>query len=247
MKTIFLGTNGWFTTKTGNTTCILIDSKDYYIVLDAGNGIYKLDKYIKENKQIYLFISHFHADHISGLQMLSLFRFRQGLKIYIQKNAKQIFNIFMNLPFTFALDKAPYKIEVNEITEGEHLIPFKVTAKKLEHPVPCFGYRFELDGKIIAYATDTAVCDNDLKLAQNADLLIHECANPPSDMLSNNGHSAPYETAKLAKDANVKKLVLMHFAANVYTTLVQRKNAENRALEVFKKTTASYDDMEMEL
>jgi len=71
MKIVFLGTNGWYTTPTGNTPCILIDSKDQYVVFDAGNGIYKLDKYITEDKPISLFITHFHLDHVSGLHTLS--------------------------------------------------------------------------------------------------------------------------------------------------------------------------------
>jgi len=55
MKVIFLGTNGWYDTKTGNTPCVLIDTKTHYIILDAGDGIYKLDKYITTQKPIYLF------------------------------------------------------------------------------------------------------------------------------------------------------------------------------------------------
>ena len=56
----FLGTNGWYSSKTGLTPCVLIDSKEGYIVLDAGEGIQKLDKYITDDKKpIYLFLSHF--------------------------------------------------------------------------------------------------------------------------------------------------------------------------------------------
>ena len=77
MKIIFLGTNGWFSTPTGNTPCILIDAKDHYVIFDAGNGIYKIDKYITEEKPISLFISHFHLDHVSGLHNLDKVIFSQ--------------------------------------------------------------------------------------------------------------------------------------------------------------------------
>lgn len=43
MRIIFLGTNGWYDTQTGNTICILMESNDYYFILDAGNGLYKAD------------------------------------------------------------------------------------------------------------------------------------------------------------------------------------------------------------
>lgn len=52
MKIIFLGTNGWYDTKTGNTICTLIETDNEYIILDAGNGIYKIDKYIKKIRRI---------------------------------------------------------------------------------------------------------------------------------------------------------------------------------------------------
>src|SRR3989344_686940 len=247
MKIIFLGTNGWYTTDTGNTTCVLIDSRDYYIVFDAGNGIYKLDRYITVNKQIYLFLSHFHVDHISGLQTLLRFKFHQGIKIYIQEDGKRAFNTFMDHPFTFSLDRLPYKTELNELSEGEHRIPFKVTARKLQHVETCFGYRLELDGKTVTYATDTGVCENDYLLAKNADLLIHECANPVSDKSSTNGQTGPSEAAKLAKDANVKKLVMMHFSADMYKKLEQRKEAEKKAREIFKNTFAASDGQEIDL
>ena len=49
MKLHFLGTNGWFDTRSGNTLSVLLDTDKAYIVFDAGGGFYKLDGYIKEN------------------------------------------------------------------------------------------------------------------------------------------------------------------------------------------------------
>ena len=47
MKITFLGTNGWYDSATGNTPSALIDTKDYYIILDAGFGIHKLNDLLK--------------------------------------------------------------------------------------------------------------------------------------------------------------------------------------------------------
>ncbi len=73
MKITFLGTNGWYDTSTGNTICILVETDKYNIVLDAGNGLYKIDRYISSEKPVYLFLSHFHLDHIIGLHILGKF------------------------------------------------------------------------------------------------------------------------------------------------------------------------------
>ena len=77
MKVTFLGTNGWYDTDTGNTLCILIESERAFIVLDAGNGIWKLDRSINDRKPIYLFLSHFHLDHVIVLHVLNIFNFAQ--------------------------------------------------------------------------------------------------------------------------------------------------------------------------
>ena len=71
MEVVFLGTPGWYDTKTGNTTCVLVESKEHLIILDAGNGIHKVDQYHQGQKPVSLFLSHFHLDHIAGLHILN--------------------------------------------------------------------------------------------------------------------------------------------------------------------------------
>src|SRR4030042_1522045 len=117
MKITFLGTNGWYDTNTGNTICILIETNQYIIILDAGNGLHKIDKFIRFDKPAFLFLSHFHLDHIEGLHVLSKFRF-PSLTIFGQKGTKAALNIIVNEPFTVPLDKLPYPVEVRELSPG---------------------------------------------------------------------------------------------------------------------------------
>jgi len=161
MKITFLGTNGWFDTETGNTVSTLIETKDYFIVLAAGNGFYKLDKYIKNEKPIYLFLSHFHLDHIIGLHTKNKFNFKQGINIYGQKGTKDILNKIINQPFTipFKDKEMLYNIGVYELPEEINDLPFSVEFKYLSHWSPCLGYRFKLEEKIVSYCVDTAPCE----------------------------------------------------------------------------------------
>ena len=46
MRVIFLGTNGWYDTETGNTICTLVQTERYDILLDAGNGIHRAEHYL---------------------------------------------------------------------------------------------------------------------------------------------------------------------------------------------------------
>lgn len=247
MKITFLGTNGWYDTETGNTVCALIDADKYYIILDAGNGFYKLDRYISSKKPIYLFISHFHLDHIIGLHILNKFSFSQGMHIYGQVGTKETLDKIINVPFTIPLSKLPVKVDVHELSEGMHNIPFLFECRLLRHSSKCIGYRFELDGKTVAYVPDTGACENAVKLARNADLVIAECSFKSGQSNAEWPHLNPEEAAQIATEANAKKLALLHFDANIYKTLQEREKAEEAAREIFGKTHVAVDNMTIKI
>ena len=100
MKVVFLGTNGWYDTDTGSTVSILVESRDNYIILDAGFGIYKLIKQLKDDKPISLLLSHLHLDHIIGLHTLPIFNLPQGIDIYLPKRFEYELRKFLRRPFT---------------------------------------------------------------------------------------------------------------------------------------------------
>jgi len=82
----------------------------------------------------------------------------------------------------------------------------------------CFGIRFEAEGKSIAFSGDTAPCDAMVRLAQDADLLIHECTFPQSFIEHRRksgvgiyAHTSPRELGDIAARANVRRLVPTHF------------------------------------
>ncbi len=248
IKIIFLGTNGWYDTETGNTTCVFVETKDYYIVFDAGNGFYKIDKYIKNSKKpIYLFLSHFHLDHIIGLHILDKFKFSQGIRIYGRPGIKNILNKIINKPYTTPLKKLPYCVEIHELVEGTHRIPFTVKCKFLVHAYPCFGYRMEINGKKITFCTDTGICKNLIELAKNADLLITECGLKSGEKNKSWSHLNPEEAAKIAKKSEAKGLALMHFNADKYLNSNERKKARKQAKKIFKNTVATYDGLEIKI
>ena len=179
METIFLGTNGWYDSPTGNTVCALIKTRRFDIVLDAGNGLYKLDQYIDGKKPVFILLSHYHLDHIAGLHTIVKFRFKKGLTICGQLGARRLLGKFIASPFTVPLEQLPYPVKILELPAEAGELPFKLSTLPLEHADPVLGFRLELDGKIVTYCTDTGYCTNALKLAHGADLLITECANLP--------------------------------------------------------------------
>lgn len=243
MTITFLGTNAWFDTETGNTPSILIDSTEAYIVLDAGNGIYKLDRYIKDtNKPIYLFISHLHFDHITGLHLLNTFHFPQGINIVIPEALVPALTTVFQPPYMAPPDKLHSKITVISVHEGENRVPLPFSVFKMFHSSMDFGYRFTLENKVVAYSGDTGICDNELPLAHEADVLIYECSNEPGHPQSPWGHMNPAEAATIAKNAGAKQLCFIHFSPEFYPDLASRKEAEQVARAIFPNTKAMVDD-----
>lgn len=251
MKVRVLGSNGWFTTQMGHTPCVLVDAAEYYVVFDAGEGMYRLDEYTTEDKPVYLFLSHFHLDHTYGFHLLPKFRFKEGMVIYGQPGTKDALSVLINHPFTMPLKDLKMRVEVSDLEEGVHAppeVPFEVETAYLRHADPCFGYRLNIEGKTVTYCTDTGYCDNLVKLAKEADLFITESGLAPGTPINPEWpHLTPEIAAQAAKEAGVKKLLLNHFSPRAYPAQEDRQKAEEAAREVFPEVTAAQDGMGFEL
>ena len=243
MKVRFLGTNGWYDTQAGNTICVLIETGDMSIVLDAGNGIHKLDRYVKD-KPAYLFLSHFHMDHIEGMHTMVKMRLT-GLSIFGMEGTERILNDIIRRPYTVPLAEYPYPVTVGELPRDMKKVPFVENVLPLVHASPCIGYRFKLEGKTVAYCTDTGACDNLVTLAKDADLLITECSELSGRHSDGWPHLNPEDAVAVAKKAGAKRVALVHFNAHLYKTRESREKIQER-LDV-KGLTVAFDDTEIEL
>ena len=242
-RVVFLGTNGWYDTDTGNTICILIDTSSYTIILDAGNGIAKLDKYVDFNKPAYLFLSHFHFDHIVGLHTICKYNFSRGLHICGQEGIASILGKILDAPFSVPVKDFQFTTRFIELPEQKNEIPFPVASLPLLHKSLTLGYRFDVDDKTITFCGDTGYCDNAVKLAESADLLITECAFQSGQENNDWPHLNPETAAIIAKESGAKRLALVHFDAELYRTIGDRKNAQDAAKTIFSDTVAAVDDM----
>lgn len=100
-------------------------------------------------------------------------------------------------------------------------------------------------GRKIVYTGDTRPSKALVKLAENADLLIHEATlgDELKERASEDGHSTPSEAAKAAKKAKVKRLILTHISARYKTPDALLKQAQ----KTFKSTEIAKDFMRIDL
>lgn len=245
LEVIFLGTNGWFDTATGNTICTLIKAREANILLDAGMGIYKFDQYASLDKPLFIFLSHLHLDHLFGFHIFNKFKFKKAVNIIVPKGMKKHLLRLVNRPFTIPFSRFPFKVLIKEAAEEFSLPFFRVKPFRLRHSGSSYGYRFMFKDKIIAYCPDTGYCKNAIRLVENADLLIAESSLLTRPSSAKWGHLLPEDAALIAKKAKVKKLALTHFDAGVYKSFYDRDRANKRAVSVFKNTVSAKDGLKI--
>jgi len=100
-------------------------------------------------------------------------------------------------------------------------------------------------GRKIVYSGDTRPTNNLVKLAEKADLLIHEATfeDDLSEKAQEDGHSTPTQAAKTAKKAKVKRLILTHVSSRYRSTLSLLQQAK----KIFPNTSMAEDFMRVEI
>lgn len=143
-----LGTGGTMPMKTRWLTSCLIRHEGQSVLIDCGEGTQISLKCAGRSVQKLdlLCITHYHADHISGLPGLLLSMGLEGrtepLTICgpqgLQRTVEGLRVIAPELPFSLNF------IELTEKTETLSFAGLEITAFAVHHTMPCYGYRLHL-------------------------------------------------------------------------------------------------------
>ena len=149
----------------GNTSCVEINFPGIpRFIIDAGSGIRELGKellQIKDPVKAFIFLSHFHWDHIQGLPFFKP-AFKPGNEFIIygcdEPNVElsNIISMQMNpIYFPVAVEDMGARLEFRAIQE-ERLEVGGVTVdtKYMNHPGYTLGFRFTYNGKSVVYISD---------------------------------------------------------------------------------------------
>lgn len=222
----------------GNTSCISAEIDDRVIIFDAGTGIINLGNYLLEIHtpvKADIFLTHYHYDHIIGLNsFVPIFAKESELTFYGQEKynmtVEETLAAFMRPPFfPVSFDQLASNRTFNNITETD-TIQFvtkedrlvSITPKNTKHPGGNLAYKIDVEDRSFVYLTDFAHYDDEhepfVDYVKDCDLLIYD-ANFTKEEYHNKqyegwGHSHWEKGTKLAKDANVKKLILFHHKNN---------------------------------
>ncbi|MFX1324113.1 MAG: MBL fold metallo-hydrolase [Promethearchaeota archaeon] len=221
MNITFLGTAGGIIAANRSCPSILIGKN---ILLDCGEGT--TQKLIQVNsidsiKTICL--SHLHGDHFMGISSLLWYFMitgrREELTLIGPSPLKGTITKILELTnIPEALKSLPFKLRFIELTKSDGVVEvdneFKINYAEMVHPVKTFAYRIEINGEIICYSGDTSPNQNLINLADNCDLFICEStfSDDQTQLANQYGHCTPSDAARIAKDAECKKLVLVHIS-----------------------------------
>ncbi|PYU13602.1 MAG: hypothetical protein DMG29_11415 [Acidobacteria bacterium] len=219
----------------GNTPCLELVAPDgTQFILDCGTGLRVLGKRWAEihgtnSIEAHIFVTHYHWDHIQGIPFFSplyagqnRFHFYSFRSEFLGRDSlKQVFEAQMAYPY-FPVDLSAMSAarQFSEVTDRDQfeINGTRITARMLNHPQGCFGFRFETSAGTIVYATDNEPgvpkLDQSLReLAADADIFINDAQYTPEQLTTTRkgwGHSSWLAGVKVAQEAGVRNLVLFH-------------------------------------
>src|ERR1700733_1100355 len=254
----------------GNTPCVEVKtSPDTRFILDCGTGLRLLgnrweEKSTEHGIDAHILVTHYHWDHIQGIpffhpfyQSQNRFHFYSFQSQYLgPESLRKVLEAQVASPyFPVNLSMMTAAREFREIAGGDQfeVNGTRVTARWLNHPQGCLGYRLDTPGGSIVYAPDNEpgvpeFDDNLRQLAAGADVLICDAQFSPEQLATSRkgwGHSSWLECVKLARQAKAQNLFLFHHDPDSSDKMVDGYLLAAR--EEFKPSWAAMEGMTISL
>jgi ribonuclease BN (tRNA processing enzyme) len=198
-------------------SCYLVEHDGFSVLLDLGNGAFGSLTALADPARVdAVFLSHLHADHCLDVAPFIVWARYSGqgrgvpLPLYAPVGAER------RLALAYDGDGDPIDdvFDVMAIGPGEwQLGPFAVTTARTAHPVECYAIRLSAGGRSLVYTGDTGPCDEVVRLAAGADVLLAEAAHPDQPGLPPALHLTGREAGEHAAAAGVRRLLLTHVPA----------------------------------
>jgi ribonuclease Z len=191
----------------------------------------------------FVLFTHFHQDHYLALPQLL---FRRWMKAGADAPPLTVAGPAADVQRIVDLTRAFLQVDrfgghtpltVLPLASGDRFVAegLEVSVAATRHPVPSLCYRLcEIEtGATLAWTGDTAFHEPLVEHVRGVDLLVHEASYGPAAMAGLDdkwGHSGSPDAARLAKEAGVKRLALVHGEPG------EREAAVDAARAVFAET-----------
>lgn len=211
----------------GNTSCVSLEWSGGIVIFDGGTGLreFGLQLVDRNVKEVHIFISHLHLDHIIGLPFFPLlFEKDCKLHLYVRHGENREFQTALTRicspPYwPVRLEQAAAEIIWHEILAGDEIIlpdEAKLYVMEADHPNGSFLYRFESDGVSAVYGLDCELTEPIRgayeTFVRESDLLIFDgtYTNEEYPKVAGYGHATWEQGIEIMKTCNVKSLCISH-------------------------------------
>jgi phosphoribosyl 1,2-cyclic phosphodiesterase len=258
----------------GHSACVELEpGSNEYFVCDMGSGARAFGSHVLARQAgrpatVNVFMSHLHWDHIMGFPFFG--------PAYAAGNRIRIYGCHEQLEHAFRLQQDPpcFPVPFTQLAadiEFVHLEPdraldvsgVRVTPKLQLHSGDSYGFRFEANGKVVIYTTDSehklddrGVTENFVSFFHDADLVVFDSMYSLAEAISVKadwGHSSNVVGVELCQLARAKRLALYHHEPANDDAAIERVLSETRRLEVLTRdhhkldVIAAYDGLELDL
>jgi len=237
-----LGNSGGIPTQGRGVTCIMITTSHYDMMIDCGEGSYlrwQKAGYHWNNLE-YILITHMHPDHTGGLLPFLFYRKLNSIKSPLTIIGPPNLEAYISDSFQHTgvnHNQELHYISIADRSAIELDKGISLHALEMEHTIPCWGYAFEDGNRKLVFVTDTRSNDNTVKLAEKADVLIHEATfqHHNRDKALEYFHVTEIQAMEIADTAQVKRLVLTHFSPRITDADVKEWIWQGQPCVVFDK------------
>ena len=250
----------------GHSSCVEIeigedggDAPTEHVVCDMGSGARPYGQRMMERfgpgrpQAYHVFMSHVHWDHIMGFPFFT--------PVYIPGNRIVIHGCHAELEFAFRRQQAApsfpvdfsmlgAKVEFDVLRPGQSydIAGMRVSARKQRHAGDSYGWRFERNGKVVVYSTDSEHRLEEMgevrelvEFFRGADLVVFDAMYSLADAVSVKadwGHSSNIVGVELCQQAEAQRLCLFHHEPAYDDAQIQRVLQETRRFEEITRTAA---------
>lgn len=216
-KVIILGTSNSIPSKNHENTHLAIIGEERTILVDCvSTPVVRLEEAgVDFNNLTDIIITHFHPDHVSGIPLLLENMWLMGrtkpLNIYglhyTMDRLEDLMGFYGWSEWPNFFSVGFYRLPEAEMAFVLDCDDFKITSSPVHHMIPTIGIRVECKrvDKVLAYSCDTEPCEETVRLADGADVLIHEAGGAIF------GHSSAGQAGEIATKAEAGKLYLIHY------------------------------------
>lgn len=239
----------------GATCCILVQTQDETLILDAGTGIIDLPHHLVGKREAVLLLSHPHVDHIIGLPMLTAL-FRPDFRLDIYGAAREGMEIGAQIhklisPPLWPIEPAQFAADVRFLSLPPQMDVGRMHIESMEgsHPGGVSVLRVTLHDKRIVLLTDCTITEKNraalLAFCQGCDLLLCDGQYSEDEWTTRSsfGHNTWSMAAHFARDCGAKRARILHHDPGHSDSVLDA--ARNEVLAIFPACDLTFDGEEL--